>query len=109
LLILPPGHNKEINSGRRIVGRERRLVIAVGVLTVAILVGVVIGIAGGGTKPNPRCLNVSFASSLGVQNVTECGAKAGDTCAAIGTSYGFTGLAGRLVTAECHRLKLKVG
>jgi hypothetical protein len=109
MLILPPGHHREITERRRIVGRERWMVGGVGALVVLLAVAVLIGIAGGGSKPRRGCLDVSFASTLGVQQIVQCGKAAGATCASLGIPGGYAGTAERLIAADCRRLKLPVG
>jgi hypothetical protein len=109
MLILPPGHNRELAQRRRLRPRERRLIGGVSGLVLVLLVAVAIGIAGGGSKLKPGCIDVSFASSLGVQEIAQCGAQARDTCASAGTPGGYGGKVGRLVSAQCRKQGLPVG
>lgn len=73
----------------------------------AVVVVALSGAAGSGTRRG--CLDVSFASSLGVQEVVRCGPAARAACAAVGTPAGFSGPIGRLLAADCRRLGLPVG
>jgi hypothetical protein len=109
MLILPPGHNRTTSAPPRLRRRERRLVGGVAALGVALAVAVVIAVAGlGGDGARRGCLDVSFASSLGVQQVVRCGREARATCLAVGKPGGFTGRAGQAVAAGCRRLGLRV-
>jgi hypothetical protein len=107
VLILPPGHAREASAGRRLAPRERRLVAAMLALTAVLAAAVIVSLTGaGGDGARRGCLDVSFPSSLGVQQVVRCGAAAREACASVGTSAGFTGPVGRLVAADCRRLRI---
>jgi hypothetical protein len=109
MLILPPGHNLELAQRRHLLPRERRLIGGVGVLVAALVVAVVIGIASGPSQLKPGCIDVSFASSLGIQEISQCGRQARDTCSSVGTAGGYTGKLARLLGTQCRRQSLPVG
>jgi len=109
MLILPPGHGRAVASRRRLAPRERRIVAIVSGLCGALVVVVVVALVATAAKPARGCLNVSFASSLGVQTLTSCGAQARAVCDSVGTSGGYSGRAGQLIAADCRKLKLPVG
>lgn len=78
-------------------------------ICIALVAVVAVALTGaGGSGVRRGCLNVSFASSLGVQQVVRCGPAARRACAEAGTPAGFTGKIGRLVAADCRRLRLPV-
>jgi hypothetical protein len=109
MLILPPGHGKAISSPRQIRGRERWFVLMAGLATAALVVVAIVSIAGGGTSQTKGCLNVTFASSTGAQQVIGCGARARADCAAIGVPGGYSGVVGRELAEQCHAMGLRVG
>jgi hypothetical protein len=110
VLILPPGHARDVSLGRRLAPRERRLVAGMLALAGALVVVVVVSLTGtGGDGARRGCLDVSFPSTLGVQQLIRCGAGARDACGSVGTPGGFTGHLGRLVAADCRRLGLPIG
>jgi hypothetical protein len=110
MLILPPGHQREVANRGPLAGRERRLVAGVGVLVAVIIVAVVIGIAGGGSSTFKKgCLNISYASAVGNQTITRCGSEARATCQSLGTPGGFTGTVEKLFADQCRKFHLPVG
>ncbi len=109
MLILPPGHGRSIASPRRLARRERLFVGGAALAVVILAVAVVVSFASGGTKVGKGCIDVTFASSLGGQPVTGCGAKARAICSAVGTPGGYTGNPGRVIAERCRALHLAVG
>ena len=102
-------HYKQV-SQRPIVGRERRVVAGMAVLLVALIVVIAVSVAGGNSaKPAKGCLQVQFASSMGVQDLDKCGTAARDVCAAIGTPGGLSGRAQPALVAQCRRNGYPVG
>jgi hypothetical protein len=110
VLILPPGHAREASLGRRLAPRERRLVVGMLALAGVLMAVVIVSLTGaGGDGARRGCLDVSFPSTLGVQQVIRCGAGAREACGSVGAPGGFTGRLGALMAADCRRLRLPIG
>ena len=102
-------HYKQV-AERRIVGRERRIVAGMAAVLIALVVVIVVSVAGGNAgTPAKGCLQVQFASSMGVQDLDKCGAAARDVCAAVGTPGGLSGRAEPQLVAQCRRNGYPVG
>lgn len=109
MLILPPGHAESIRGGRRLSVREKR-VLAVGAAVVAALVLVlVIALSTGGQSSGNGCIYVTIPAATGAQQISQCGAKARDTCASVGTPGAFTAQAAGAVARECRKAGLPIG
>jgi len=109
MLILPPGHGRSLASPRRLQRRERWFVGGAALAVALLAIAIVVSLAGGGGKVGKGCIDVTFASSLGAQEVMGCGASARAICASAGTPSGYTGEAGRLIAARCRVIHLPVG
>lgn len=109
MLILPPGHAGELATLRPLRRRELRVLRTVAVALTALLVGaaVLLLTAGGGRTRD--CINITFASSLGGQQLVRCGADARAACAAVNAPGGYAGRVGQLVATDCRRLGLPAG
>jgi hypothetical protein len=77
----------------------------VAILAAAVAVSFVVS----GAESRHGCIAATVPYSLGGQQLNQCGATARETCAAVGTSAGFSGAAGRAVAAECRKAGLSVG
>jgi alpha-beta hydrolase superfamily lysophospholipase len=102
MLILPPGHAKQVAARRGHLHRRERWFAGVAA-------AVSVALAVGGSEHRKGCLDVTFASSTGAGVVAGCGAAARPICAADGTTKGYTGTVGRQVAARCRELGLAVG
>jgi len=110
MLILPPGHAKQVAARRgHLHRRERWFAGVAAAVSVALAVLIIVSLAGGGSEHRKGCLDVTFASSTGAGVVAGCGAAARSICAADGTTKGYTGTVGRQVAARCRELGLAVG
>ena len=75
----------------------------------AVVLAVVISIATAGHSTGNGCIDVNIPFVTGGQEIYRCGAKARETCAAIGTPAGYNGEAGRSAAVECRKAGLRVG
>ncbi len=81
MLILPPGHHSESRRPRR-RGRRDRLVPALGLLLIVGLAAVTLfSLTSHAAKSADGCLNFSYTTVMGGENVHECGAPARKLCA----------------------------
>jgi len=84
VLILPPGHYKDVilspQAPRR--GFERWLVAFVAVVLAAGAVGLGISFTSHAPKSHDGCISVSAATPIGGSELDRCGAEARDLCAA---------------------------
>ncbi len=109
MLILPPGHAQAVASPRRLTGRERRTVGAVGAVALALVALALFALTSGATQPRRGCIDVTFQSSLGGQVLSACGAAARGMCASIGTPGGYTGAVAVVLGTQCRKQGIKVG
>lgn len=109
MLILPPGHNRSLSTPGRLRKRERWMIGGVSGLCAVLVVVVILAVAGTGGGLRRGCFSVTFASSLGGQPISACGAQARALCTSIGTPSGYSGSVGDRLAVQCRRLKLKVG
>ncbi|MGO9752350.1 MAG: hypothetical protein ACLP8S_07695 [Solirubrobacteraceae bacterium] len=109
MLILPPGHAEAVSNQRRLTGRERRTVGAVGAVVAVLVALTLFAFTSGTTQPRKGCINVTFQSSLGGQVLSGCGSDARAMCAAIGTPGGYSGAAAEVLSAQCRKQGIKVG
>jgi hypothetical protein len=81
MLILPPGHHREVQQARE-RGRRGRWVPALGVLLLVALVGVTLfSFTAHTPKSASGCLSFSYTTVMGSEIVHECGAPARKLCA----------------------------
>ncbi|HUA12427.1 MAG TPA: hypothetical protein VMA83_10525 [Solirubrobacteraceae bacterium] len=73
------GQQKRLSEPMQWGWRERSVVS--GVLAVLIAVAVVLALTTGSTTHRGRCVEVTFASTLGAARIEQCGAKARALCA----------------------------
>ena len=77
MLILPPGHAKQVAARRgHLHRRERWFAGVAAAVSVALAVLIIVSLAGGGSGHRKGCLDVTFASSTGAGVVAGCGAAA---------------------------------
>jgi hypothetical protein len=109
VLILPPGHHKEVTSRRRLGARERWLVSAVAAAVAALVIVTLVATASSGPKVGRGCVLVTVASSLGGQQIKGCGADARSICADVHQPGGYIGNVGTAVAAACRKQRIPVG
>jgi hypothetical protein len=81
---------------------DRRKILAVVAVIVAVLIGVAVYAAvrpGSYGASRDGCITVNLPSTMGGSLIHECGSKARALCA---DAYAGTGLAPRLVTPQCR-------
>ena len=109
MLILPPGHAQEIQTPRRVSGRERWFVGAAIALAGALAVVLVLALATGDRTSGNGCLQVNLPYSTGGASIHQCGSTARATCASLGARGPFTGPAKAAVATQCRKAGLPVG
>ena len=110
MLILPPGHGLQVARRQRLGGRDRRILGGVvGAAVVALIVIVIVGVTGSGGTTQRNCVNITFASSLGAQQISGCGGEARSLCAGVGRPGGYAGTIGRLLAQDCRKHGIPVG
>ncbi len=81
MLILPPGHHREVQQARQ-RGQRGRWVPALGVLLLVALAGVTLySLTVHAPKSGAGCLNFPYTTVMGSEIVHECGAPARKLCA----------------------------
>jgi hypothetical protein len=108
VLILPPDHQRVARPGRALTRRERRLVQAVGAVTLALVAAVAIALVSSGASSQNGCVHAVFPGPVGAERVDSCGVGARSLCAGLGAS-GYTGEAARTIASECRKAGLRVG
>ena len=82
MLILPPGHARELGARRRLSKRERWMIGGVLGVVVALAVGLAIALALPGPKSSRGCIYLTIGGATGAQYSYQCGAAARrDRCA----------------------------
>jgi hypothetical protein len=109
MLILPPGHARAVAAKPAAGGRDRWFVWAASGLAALLAIAVIVSLSTGSAAPRKGCLDVTFASSLGGEELHGCGVTARRICAQVGAPQGYTGDLGRQVARRCHTLHLPVG
>ncbi len=100
------GHYKRANTPlRRLTRRERNIVLAGLVVTVAALLALVLATAGDSQPPPaPGCIRVNVAGRVGGEQIHACGAEARATCARATT---FDNERSHTVVAACREAGIK--
>jgi hypothetical protein len=75
----------------------------------ALIVATLVSLSIGSRSAGRGCFSVYVPGPVGSEEVHRCGADARTTCASAGTSSAFSSEAGRLIAAECRKLRLPVG
>jgi hypothetical protein len=109
VLILPPGHAKEIRAPRRVGVRERWMLWTGGVMTAVLVVVAVIAITTTGHHSGNGCVDVTIPYSLGGDEIYKCGPAAKKFCSSSGQPGGFTGQPAHIIAAQCRKAGLVFG
>ncbi len=109
MLILPPGHAKDVAERRPLARRERWFLGGGVVVLLAVVVGLVISFATASPRSGHGCVYVTVASSMGAQPVNGCGARARTLCVEAGEPGVFAGELRRELAAACRQAGLAVG
>jgi hypothetical protein len=84
MLILPPGHHREVSASasaaRRFSGRDRWLMGFGGALTVVLVVGLIVAFTSVQKTSGHGCIDVSAATVIGGSELYRCGASARALC-----------------------------
>jgi hypothetical protein len=102
MLILPPGHHKEITERRQFSRRERGFMAGAGALVAALVVAVVISIGGASPTSAHGCVYVTIGSSTGALVAQGCGARARSICAEVSVPGVYAKQTIPLVAAQCR-------
>lgn len=109
MLILPPGHARAAREPRLFRAREKWMIGGgLGVLA-AVVVVLVIALAGGERSSGHGCISVGLAYSTGGTQLYRCGASARALCSGVGQPGGTAGVAARSLATECRKAGLAVG
>jgi hypothetical protein len=109
MLILPPGHGRDVQQRHAIRLREKWMLGGVLAALAALVVAFVISFATAGPKSGHGCISVGLAYSTGGAQIYRCGAPARSLCASVGQAGGTTGGAARSLAPECRKAGLPVG
>ena len=108
-MILHPGHGRALAAPLRLRAREKWVMGVVLAVIAALVLIIVIALASAGRASKHGCVDVTTPSSLGGQEIYECGVRARALCASTGTSTGYTGAAGSAIAGACRKAGLPVG
>lgn len=106
MLILPQGHARSVATRRKFTGREKWILSAVGIVVAALVVAVLISFGKSDPKSGHGCIYTTFASSLGGQPLSACGAKARTMCAEAGVPGNYTGQLESVLLLACRQAGL---
>jgi len=108
-MILPPGHHREITSGRRFSRRETWIVGSVAVGLAVFAVVLIVSLTGPTQTSAPGCVDVSILGATGGTLMQQCGADARALCLEAGSPRGYTGATALEIQAVCRKDGLPVG
>jgi len=103
MLIMPPGHHKEVASRRALSARERGFVMT-GVAVALVLVVVIVAAVSKSTPTSGHgCVYVTITSSTGALTLQGCGARARRICAQVNVPAAYSGGTRAQVIDECRK------
>lgn len=108
VLILPPGHAQNVRL-RRLSAREKWLARGVSVAVALIAIVVVVALAATGGTSAHGCINATIPGPVGAEQISECGATARETCAAVLKPGAYTAQAQSVIATACRKAELPVG
>jgi hypothetical protein len=111
VLILPPGHARELRIRRRLSVRERWLIGGVLGTLAALVVALAISLGSAGSKSGHGCIYLTLAANAqtGAEEVYHCGGAARSTCDTALRPGAFPRPAALEVARECRKAGLPVG
>jgi hypothetical protein len=106
LMIMPPGHHKDVAARRGVSGRERGFVFFGGGVVIALIVVLVIAISSGSSTSGHGCVYATVSSSTGALTIQGCGRQARKICADVSVPGSYTPSERAAVVPECRKAGL---
>jgi hypothetical protein len=106
VLILPPGHAREIAAKRPFTTRDRRFLVVGCGTVLALVIAIIVAIGSSSPKSAHGCVYVTVTSSTGALTIQGCGAHARAICAEASVPGTYTADALTSVIEECRKAGL---
>ncbi|MHB8690704.1 MAG: hypothetical protein ACYDHH_05615 [Solirubrobacteraceae bacterium] len=106
MLIMPPGHAREVAARRPFTRRDRRFLVIGSTVVVALVLAVIVAIGSSSPKSGRGCVYVTITSSTGALTIQGCGARARTICAEASVPGTYTADALTSVIGECRKAGL---
>jgi hypothetical protein len=109
VLILPPGHGRELHQKRTLSGREKRILGGVLGTVGALVAAIVIALVAAAPTSKNGCIFLTIAAATGAGEIHQCGAQARQTCATVREAGAYPAQSAQEIAAECRKAGLPVG
>ena len=103
VLIMPPGHHRDVASRRALNARERGFVMTGVALGLVLVVVIVVAVSSSSPTSSHGCVYVTIPSSTGGLSLQGCGAKARRICADVQVPGLYSAGARLQVIDECRK------
>ena len=106
VLIMPPGHARDVAARRPFTPRDRRFLVVGCGAVLALVIAIVIAVGSSSPQSGHGCVYVTVTSSTGALTIQGCGARARTICAEASVPGTYSADALTSVIAECRKAGL---
>ena len=108
LMIMPPGHHREVAERRAFSGRERGFMAVGAAVVIALVVAVAIAISSSSPTSGHGCVYATVSSSTGALTIQGCGGTARKICSDVSVPGTYTPLERAAVIPECRKAGVSI-
>ncbi len=108
MLIMPPGHTRDLAKRRQFTRGERRFLALGGGLVVAVVIAVIVAIGSSSPTSGHGCIYMTLASSTGAVPLDGCGKVARRICDEAYAPGVYAPAIQGQIAAECRKAGLPV-